>query len=53
MPFFGTICSKKISCSHQALGVVQHCKTALDIKVLIAHLKIIYVGKGFCEASID
>ena len=31
--FFYTICSKKVSCSHQALGdVVRHCKTALHIK---------------------
>ena len=31
--FFCTICSKKVSCSHQAFGdVVRHCKTALHIK---------------------
>ena len=31
--FFCKICSKKVSCSHQAFGdVVRHCKTALHIK---------------------
>ena len=31
--FFCTICSKKVSCSHQAFcDVVRHCKTALHIK---------------------
>ena len=31
--FFCTICSKKVSCSHQALGdLVRHCKTPLHIK---------------------
>ena len=31
--FFCTICSKKVSFSHQAFGdVVRHCKTALHIK---------------------
>ena len=31
--FFCTICSKKVSCSHQAFSdVVRHCKTALHIK---------------------
>ena len=31
--FFCTICSKKVSCSHQAFGdVARHCKTALHIK---------------------
>ena len=31
--FFCTICSKKVSCSHQAFGdVVRHCKTTLQIK---------------------
>ena len=31
--FFCTICSKKVSCSHQAFcNVVQNCKTALHIK---------------------
>ena len=31
--FSWTICSKKVSCSHQAFGdVVRHCKTALHIK---------------------
>ena len=30
--FFCTICSKKVSCSHQAFGdIVRHCKTALHI----------------------
>ena len=31
--FFCTICSKKVSCCHQAIGdVVRHCKTARHIK---------------------
>ena len=33
VPFFCTICSKKVSCFHQAFGdVVRHCKTVLHIK---------------------
>ena len=33
MPFLCTICSKKVTCSHQAFGdLVRYCKTALHIK---------------------
>ena len=32
IPFFCTIYSKNVSCSHQAFGdVVRHCETALHI----------------------